>query len=669
MSHRSRRTRRLGAGCEQLETRWALAADFIDGFAETPLASGLDRPTAMAVAPDGRIFVMLQAGDVRVIKNGVLLGTKFMDLAVNDLGERGLLGFAFDPNFASNHFVYAYYTTATSPIHNRVSRFVANGDVVQPGSETVLLELDNLSDKTNHNGGAIHFGKDGKLYIAVGDNANGSNAQSLGNLLGKVLRINKTPGDIIPDDNPFVDTPGARGEIWALGLRNPFTFSVRPDSGQILVNDVGQNTWEEINHVVKGGNYGWPTTEGPTDNPAFISPVFAYQHDVGQPQGRAITGGAFYNPPFNLPADQQFPGAFRGDYFFADYLGAFIWRYDVGTDTASPFATGVDSPVDLQVGRNGDLLYLSRFTGTVTAVRYVNDAPLLEIGGDRTFVEGSGPITIAPTGTITDVDSPNFNFGRLTAQLIVNSGPDDRLGIRNSGSISTSGNNVLFDSQNIGTFSGGAGANPLVIEFNANATPARAQTLLRNLTFRNISNNPSGTPRTLRVQVADGDFGPSNPDSKLVDVTPVNDRPVLSLSGSVGYQQNSSPVQLSPSCTVKDLDSANFAGGLLTIQITSGASAANRLTVAAPFTVSGNNILLDGQVIGTRNSGGGQGFTSLVITFTNLATPSVAQRLVRAIRFSTVDNNTLAQRTIEFTISDGDGGTSDTRTKTVNVTA
>src|ERR1044071_9891016 len=170
------------------------------GFTETAI-TGLSSPTAMEIAPDGRIFVCQQGGSLRVIKNGALLPTPFVTLNVDPSGERGLLGIAFDPNFAGNNFLYLYYTTATTPRHNRVSRFTANGDVVEPGSETIILELDNLSSATNHNGGAIHFGPDGKLYVAVGENALGANAQTLSNRLGKMLRINSN--GTIPTDNPF----------------------------------------------------------------------------------------------------------------------------------------------------------------------------------------------------------------------------------------------------------------------------------------------------------------------------------------------------------------------------------------------------------------------------------------------------------------------------------
>src|SRR4051812_26298072 len=176
------------------------AATVPAAFSDETVATGLSSPTAMAFAPDGRLFVCQQGGQLRVIKNGSLLATPFLTVSVNSSGERGLLGIAFDPSFLSNHFVYVYYTATTPAVHNRISRFTANGDVAVSGSELMLMDLENLSSATNHNGGAMHFGPDGKLYIAVGENANRDNAQTLANRLGKVLRIN-TDGSI-PSDNP-----------------------------------------------------------------------------------------------------------------------------------------------------------------------------------------------------------------------------------------------------------------------------------------------------------------------------------------------------------------------------------------------------------------------------------------------------------------------------------
>ena len=174
----------------------------------------------------------------------------------------------------------------------------------------MLLDLPTLSSATNHNGGAMHFGLDGKLYVAVGDNADGSNSQTLANPLGKMLRIN-TDGTI-PSDNPFFSqTTGINRAIWALGLRNPFTFAIQPTSGRMFINDVGQNTWEEINEGAAGANYGWPTTEGPTTNPAFMTPVYAYHARQRPVQGCAITGGAFYAGPA-----RAVPGRVRRRLFF-----------------------------------------------------------------------------------------------------------------------------------------------------------------------------------------------------------------------------------------------------------------------------------------------------------------------------------------------------------------
>src|SRR5436190_22494254 len=185
-----------------------------------------------------------------------MLATPFLSLTVDSFSERGLLGIAFDPNFATNHFVYVYYTVPGDPAHNRVSRFTANGDVALAGSEFVLVDLDNLSGAGNHNGGAIHFGPDDKLYVAVGENANAANSQTLNNRLGKVLRINSDGS--IPSDNPFFNNAtGLNRVIWALGLRNPFTFAFQPNTTRMFINDVGQSLQEEIDDGIAGSNYGW----------------------------------------------------------------------------------------------------------------------------------------------------------------------------------------------------------------------------------------------------------------------------------------------------------------------------------------------------------------------------------------------------------------------------
>lgn len=337
-------------------------------FTEAVYVPGLNSPTSMAFAPDGRLFVTEQGGDVRIIENDILLATPFVSLAVNSIGERGLLGLAFDPDFATNSFLYVYYTVPTTPPHNRVSRFTAAGNQAIGGSELILLELEDLN-ASNHNGGALHFGPDSMLYIAVGENAVQANAQTLTNQLGKILRINPaTFPVIVPPDNPFVGTPGAVETIWAFGLRNPYTFAFQPGTGLMYINDVGAGTFEEINVGSAGANYGWPNSEGPTATPGETGPVFFYPHaGPVNDSGCAITGGTFYNPPV-----VQFPATFVGDYFFADLCNQWIKSYDIATDTPTTFADATlgDFIVDLDVGTDGTLYYLAYNSNTVYQITY-----------------------------------------------------------------------------------------------------------------------------------------------------------------------------------------------------------------------------------------------------------------------------------------------------------
>jgi len=342
------------------------AATLPAGFIETQFGSTLSpgRPTAMDFAPDGRLFVCLQTGQLRVIKNGALLADPFVALTVDSSGERGLLGIAFDPNFASNQFVYVYHTVPGAPAHNRISRFTAAGDVAAAGSQATILDLNNLSNATNHNGGAIHFGPDGKLYVAVGENANAANSQSIGNRLGKVLRINADGS--IPSDNP-TSFPGIAGSplgdnraIWAVGLRNPFTFGFQPGTGRLFINDVGEGTEEEINDGIAGSNYGWSICEGfcSPPNPNLRNPLFEYGHGTGTTTGCAIVGGAFYNPAIN-----QFPASYTGKYFFGDLCSGWVRVFDPSNNTATAFATGIATLVDLKIGPDGSLYYLAQGNG------------------------------------------------------------------------------------------------------------------------------------------------------------------------------------------------------------------------------------------------------------------------------------------------------------------
>src|SRR5262245_16745573 len=274
----------------------SLAAAPPAGFADA-LVTSVPSPTALAFTPDGRLLITTQTGQLRVYQAGALLPTPALDLAAvlcSDF-ERGLLGVAVDPGFASDRFIYLYYTrnkynscaynTPTSPV-NRVSRFVLpDSDVVDPAGEVVLV--DNIpSPNGNHNAGDLHFGTDGLLYISAGDGgcklgdparcagAN-DNARSLSILSGKLLRVAWDGG--VPGDNPYAAAPGARRcgdpagvpsgagpcrEIIAYGLRNPFRFTFRPGTNEFRINDVGQDTWEEVDDGQVGADYGWNVREG-----------------------------------------------------------------------------------------------------------------------------------------------------------------------------------------------------------------------------------------------------------------------------------------------------------------------------------------------------------------------------------------------------------------------
>jgi len=353
---------------------WATATVEFDGDRAFPAGftrdeswiTSLTDATAIAQAPDGRFFVAQQGGALRVVKDGVLLATPFIQLTVDPSGERGLIGVALHPDFASNGWVYLHYTTPEGGAHNRISRYTAssaNSDVVSVGSELRIADLPVLSGALNHNGGAMHFGADGKLYVGVGDNADSSKAPLLTSVLGKMLRFNDDGS--IPTDNPFYAAQTLTSAIWARGLRNPYTFAIQAGTGRIHINDVGESTWEEINLGAKGANYGWPSTEGPASATGVTAPLFSYKHADASPRGSgpggffvgfAIAGGSFY------PNAAPFPPAYRDSYYFADYVGQWVNRYDWKNDASYAFGRVSDPPVDVLTGNDGALYVLTRTT-------------------------------------------------------------------------------------------------------------------------------------------------------------------------------------------------------------------------------------------------------------------------------------------------------------------
>jgi glucose/arabinose dehydrogenase len=353
-------------------------------FSRIEVVSGLTNPSAMAFLADGRVLVCQQGGQLRVVKNGSLLAAPAISLSVNTDGERGLIGIAIDPDFSNNRFVYLYYSTS-GVVKNRVSRFTMTGDLLS--NEQILLDFPNDAHMY-HNGGGMTFGKDGKLYVLTGDDKNGANAQNLENLFGKTLRLN--PDGTSPSDNPFSGSAN-RSKIWAYGFRNPFTLSVDATSGRIFVNDVGENTWEEINNATSPGiNFGWPNSEGSCSG--ACNPVYAYAHS----QGCAISGGTFLNG-----TTTNYPAQYHGKYFFMDYCNGWISYLDPASPSRSAFATSMGSElVALSQGIDGNLYYLRRSNGTLNKIVYTSSCSITQQPTNKVASIGqSSSFSVTASGT------------------------------------------------------------------------------------------------------------------------------------------------------------------------------------------------------------------------------------------------------------------------------
>ncbi len=405
------------------------------GFQETVVATGLAQPAALAVAPDGRIAVGERAaGRVRLIKNGSVLATPLVDVKqaiaapqyLEAYSERGLLGLAFDPQFPAQPYLYAYYTVCKVPgagycqtAKNRVVRFTVgqggNPDVASPGSQVVLLD-DIDSDAGNHNAGWLGFSPvDGKLYVSVGDGgANAAKAQQVGSLNGKVLRLERSGA--VPFDNPYVGLFGARPEIWAVGLRNPWRCRFAPD-GRLFCADVGAGAWEEVNWIVAGGNYGWPTTEGTFSGsayPQFVRPIYTYPHYANRADetfyGASITGGDF-------GAKTTFPGDYQQSYFFGDYGNKWIHRVVLAADGVTVLSRQVFGQflnagvVDLVAGADGALYYTDFEGGRVLRIgsTSANRPPVARLTATPT--QGAAPLLVqVGAGGSTDPDGDALTY-------------------------------------------------------------------------------------------------------------------------------------------------------------------------------------------------------------------------------------------------------------------
>ncbi|HEX6307871.1 MAG TPA: PQQ-dependent sugar dehydrogenase [Longimicrobiales bacterium] len=342
--------------------------DQVAGIEAVPVTAGLEAPVHLAAPPgDDRLFVVEQAGRVRIIENGTLLPTPFLDITANVSfgGERGLFSMAFDPDFASTGHFWVNYTDNAGD--TRVERYRVSSDpaIADPTSAVLVLAVD--QPYTNHNGGQLAFGPDGMLYIGMGDGGSGGDPQGHGQnastLLGALLRIDvrSTLPYRIPPDNPYVGSTSARPEIWAIGLRNPWRFSFDAESGRLFIADVGQGDWEEVNAVPDDAaplNYGWNIMEGPDCYNAsscgrngLTLPIHAYPH----PDGCSVTGGFVYRGELLAPLD--------GHYFYSDFCGGWLRSFRLAggsaTDHREWLVGDIGQVLSFGVDARGELYVLS----------------------------------------------------------------------------------------------------------------------------------------------------------------------------------------------------------------------------------------------------------------------------------------------------------------------
>jgi glucose/arabinose dehydrogenase len=337
-------------------------ANATPSFVNDRVVIGLDEPTALAFTPDGRMLVAERDGTVWVVQPGSGSVDPVPLLQIPNVpadNERGLLGMTVDPAFALNGRIYLYYTH--SSLRNRVSRFTVSGGSAPLSSELVVWENTAAADVW-HQGGDLRFGPDGYLYIAVGDHLDAQSAQSLRSYNGKILRV--AADGSVPADNPFHDGAGPNVDaIWARGLRNPFRLSIDQPTGRMMIGDVGQSDFEEINVGERGANYGWPQCEGPCGTAGMTSPAYWYEHDG---HDASVTGGFIYR-------GSQFPAEYQGQYFFADYAMNWIKRLTLDASGNVTAVRSFEPPDGRNDGPYGDIVALAE--GPDGSLWYVDAGP------------------------------------------------------------------------------------------------------------------------------------------------------------------------------------------------------------------------------------------------------------------------------------------------------
>lgn len=457
----------------------AETAASIQVTADQLIASGLEHPVLVTHAGDGsgRLFILELPGQIKIVQDGTVLGTPFLDLRskVSYGGERGLLGLAFHPNYPLNGYFYVNYTRLGDGA-TVIERYQAssNPNVALPGSALQLLVIP--QPYANHNGGHLAFGPDGKLYISVGDGGSGGDpqnfAQNTGSLLGKLLRIDVDSALPygIPLDNPFVGKAGA-DEIWALGLRNPWRFSFDRQTGDLWIGDVGQNMWEEVDFQpagVGGLNFGWRCYEGthaynlnPPCQGVLTPPVAEYSHSEGQ----SVTGGFVYR-------GKRFP-ALAGYYFYADFSQGKIWSLQKSGSTWSSPVLLLDTPYAISSFGEDEAgeLYIADLSGGT--IRLLADAqgPDPNLSTSRKSVSArSADVGETLTYTITLVNSGGLEVNAVSVVDTVPAGLSYLPGSlsASAGTVDPSGAPTLRWSGSVGL------ANPVRITYQAVVNPPAA---------------------------------------------------------------------------------------------------------------------------------------------------------------------------------------------------
>ncbi len=359
-------------------------------FEVSTLADGFDQPTALAQAPDGRLFVAQRGGAISTVDIAAAQVTPWARVDVITDGECGLLGLALHPEFETHPYVYVFATVST--VEQRILRLRDQDGI---GVDEVVIRDGIPTRGFVHNGGCVRIGPDGMLYFSVGDNGQTASSQSLATLAGKICRV-RVDGTV-PNDNPFQTPTGAPRSVYALGLRNPFRFCFAPD-GRLFVMDVGssdEQRREEINLVGPGANLGWPLHEGiGPDAPAggFVNPLYAY-HD----EGSSIAGCLIYN-------GSQFSSEYRGDLLHLDFTSGGLFRARLEGDRVvehTLLVQGEGGPVDLAMLSDGTLAWCELFTGAVRCVRYIGP-PDEQVAGaepdaDDAASDASPPPVLPPT--------------------------------------------------------------------------------------------------------------------------------------------------------------------------------------------------------------------------------------------------------------------------------